>query len=164
MKIEVSFLTDQVGSAGERRLQDLVISYLPTKDKFTSVKDTIQALATLKSTEIFRFASQASQSSVGATLDMLTSIVQGRRPSLPRDLGHFLSRVVASLQFFVQAPGDAGKTLYGHAVVMAIWERLKNETEGGLTLADCEPLNVFSFLLTPTTRSPLWSSPRMRSV
>lgn len=129
MKIEVSFLIDPVGAAGERRLQDLVIGYLPTKDKVSFAKETIQALATLKATEISRFASQASQSSIGPTLDMLTAIAQARRPSLPRDPGHFLSRVVASLQFFVQAQGDDDNTLFGHAAVMAIWGPLKAQSE-----------------------------------
>lgn len=145
MKIEVAFLIDQVGAAGERRLQDLVVTYLPSREKPATVKETIQALITLKSTEIFLFASQASQSGVAAALDMLTAIAQGRRPTLPRDPGHFLARVVASLQFFVSAEVD-GSTLYGHCAVMSIWEGLKSKQT--LTLADFEPLNVFAFLLS----------------
>ena len=76
-KIECCFLIEQVGESGERRLQDLVLNTLPSEYAQTTIKASVAQITTLKATDIYKTTSQSSQTGVAATLDILTSMLQG---------------------------------------------------------------------------------------
>jgi len=153
-KIEANFFLSQAGETGEHRLQELVLTALPSAGKEVELKKAREEVRRSVEGALYRFVGVSLQRSVSQVLQWLDTMVSGRSPSLPKTAADsFTSKVINSLACFAHATAvDAKGTktkLTGKEAIDSIFAELEAlvASKKKPTLEQLKPLGIFRWLL-----------------
>jgi len=145
-KVELQFFLDMLGEGGAKKLEDQLLSILPTSTKGVEVESAMKAAKALTQSSLFKFCGASTQGSVKAALGMIGSLEQGRRPVVGRDAPAFILKVAQRLQYFVRTQDNDGKAATGHAALMLLLENAKAKGDK-ITMEDVHVLNMHGYIL-----------------
>ena len=152
-KIEMALMSDLSSEGGQRALEAQFLQLLPTESTHKTVQTVLQAVETMKSTQLYKFVGTNGCGSIDAATELLNSIRLGRPPQIPATASPFLSQVVLRLAFFCiyTCKNDKGKPvgspMTGAKAVSKALSDLKKMDKKTMTLGDLEICVVFKWLL-----------------
>ena len=82
-RIELTFIRDMAGSAGESSLQKSVLQMLPTQQSAVSPQDALAGINTLKGSDLYLFCKDGAKGLVDATSNMLSQMISGTEAFVP---------------------------------------------------------------------------------
>lgn len=127
-----------------------ILKELPSSQKLASAECVAQRLNALSGGDLYRLSSRSSQEKLKLTQTMLAAIVESRRPEVQSAMAdEFLSKVVASFQWFLQYRAAGAKTFsYGVEAIQHLLKAAESKSlQHKATLDDIAPLRVFHWLL-----------------
>jgi hypothetical protein len=145
-KTDSQWMLSMVGVAGERRLEQKCMEMLPSATKSMTLTGSIQKLQALRGSPLCAFCCESAQGAVMSLLDVLGLMVAGKAPNIKANSTDFIKKVLIRLQYFCKYGEDGKQT--GAAAATAHLQTLLATTSAKCSIADIEPVVVFSWLLS----------------
>ena len=155
--IEVAYI-EQAQTWVEQRIEQLILSKLPSESRWMAISDSIYELRSLKSMPILEKAGQSSHGLLEGIVEMLSNMDKGIAPDPNlKGSGVFLHEVWLRLECFARfsKPAAAGSSgddhaLYGRAALAATFDDIRHKMDADpatVSFGDLNELQRFKWLL-----------------
>ena len=149
-RIEICFIEDMAGGAGQTMLLQKVFSALPSAEQPCTPSDTLAKLGSLFASQLFAFPSKQAQQSAALIRTAVTQVRLGRRPmpldaKCDSDIRRCYEQMSYYLQAKVEAEDGSQSTILGKAALNHLHDVVKRRVAAG------QPYTI--------KRPTLWSLP-----
>lgn len=153
-RIEMAWFIKMSASGARDMLQDKVLASLPDGVLEKSPGDAANALAALKKSALYRFASVDTQSSVNIAANWVDAIANSRQPTCSGVEDDFLKKVIKRLELFLVFEGeeDFGPPKFGQEALVAKLQAAKTALAKDRSPDVLRIFSVFSWMLSGPQR------------